>query len=147
MFSSITRLAAAAALAFSFGTAMAQDSVPYTEGAVVNVSSARTEPGQFNNYMRYLAGPYRKIMDEAVKQGLVLEYSFYAAQPKNPGEPDLYLITVYPNFAAFDGLGDKMDAISNKVFGSMSAAESAEVDREKLRKLIGSELVRELKLK
>jgi hypothetical protein len=29
----------------------------------------------------------------------------------------------------------------------MSAAETAEVDREKLRKLLGSELLRELKLK
>jgi hypothetical protein len=54
---------------------------------------------------------------------------------------------VYPNFAVFDGLDSKMDAISNKVFGSMSAAETAEVDREKLRKLLGTELIRELVLK
>lgn len=146
MSNSITRLAAAALLCLASSMAVAQE-VPYTEGKVVNVSSIRTEPGQFNNYLRYLAGPYRKIMDEAKAQGLVVEYEFYAAQPKNLSEPDLILITVYPNFAAFDGLDAKMDAISNKVFGSMSAAESAEVDREKLRKVLGSELVRELKLK
>ena len=39
------------------------------------------------------------------------------------------MITVYPNFAVFDGLNDKTDAISNKVWGSMSASESAELDR------------------
>ena len=143
----ITRLAALAVLSLGAGAVLAQDSAPYTEGAVVNVSSVRTEPGQFNAYMRYLAGPYRKIMDEAKAQGLVTDYSFYAAQPKNPGEPDLYLVTVYPNFAVFDGLDDKMDAISNKVWGSMSASETAEVDREKLRKVLGSELLRELTLK
>lgn len=143
----ITRLAALAVLSLGAGAVLAQDSVPYTQGAVVNVSSIRTEPGQFNAYMRYLAGPYRTIMDEAKAQGLVTDYSFYAAQPKNPGEPDLYLVTVYPNFAVFDGLDDKMDAISNKVWGSMSASETAEVDREKLRKLLGSELLRELTLK
>jgi hypothetical protein len=143
----LTRLAAISLLLLVGGPTVAQDSVPYTEGVVVNVSSVRSEPGQFNAYMRYLAGPYRKIMDEAKTQGLITEYAFYAAQPKGPHDPDLYLVTVYPNFAVFDGLDSKMDAISNKVFGSMSAAETAEVDREKLRKLLGTELIRELVLK
>ena len=143
----LSRLTALSLFFLVAGAAIAQDSVPYTEGVVVSVSSIRTEPGQFNAYMRYLAGPYRKIMDEAKTQGLITDYEFYAAQPRGPHDPDLYLITVYPNFAVFDGLSDKMDAISNKVFGSMSAAETAEVDREKLRKLLGSELVRQLKLK
>ena len=143
----IARLAALAMLTLGAGAVMAQDGVPYTSGAVVDVSSIRTEPGQFNAYLRYLAGPYRKIMDEAKAQGLVTDYSFYAAQPKNPHDADLYLVTEYPNFAVFDGLDEKMDAISNKIWGSMSASESAEVDREKLRKVLGSELLRELKLK
>ena len=143
----LSRLTALSLFFLVAGAAIAQDSEPYTEGVVVSVSSIRTEPGQFNAYMRYLAGPYRKIMDEAKTQGLITDYEFYAAQPRGPHDPDLYLITVYPNFASFDGLSDKMDVISNKVFGSMSAAESAEVDREKLRKLLGSELVRQLVLK
>ena len=143
----LSRLVAVSLLFLGVRPALAQDSVPYTEGDVVNVSADRTEPGQFNAYMRYLAGPYRQIMDEARNQGLIKSYEFYSAQPRTPHDADLYLVTVYPNFAAFDGLSDKMDAISNKVFGSMSAAETAEVDREKLHKLLGSELLRELKLK
>ena len=147
MLKTISRLAAVSLLFFGAGPALSQDAVPYTEGVVVDVSSIRTEPGQFNAYLRYLAGPYRKIMDEAKAQGLVTDYSFYAVQPRSPSDPDLYLVTTYPNFAVFDGMSDKMDAISTKVWGSMSASEQAEVDREKLRKVLGSELVRELKLK
>src|SRR3990170_4078340 len=75
----IARLAALAMLTLGAGAVMAQDGVPYTSGAVDDVSSIRTEPGQFNAYLRYLAGPYRKIMDEAKAQGLVTDYSFYAA--------------------------------------------------------------------
>src|SRR3990170_2972210 len=70
----IARLAALAVLSLGAGAVLAQDSTPYTQGAVVNVSSIRTEPGQFNAYIRYLAGPYRKIMDEAKAQGLVTDY-------------------------------------------------------------------------
>jgi len=32
---------------------------PYTEGVVSEISSIRTEPGKFDDYMAWLAGPYR----------------------------------------------------------------------------------------
>ena len=142
MFQKITRLSAAALLCFGMGQALAQDA-PYVEGAVINVSSLRTQPGQFDNYISYLATTYRKIMDEAKAQGIILDYSFYSAQPRSPDDPDLYIVTVYPNYAALDGLDQRMEAISNKVFGSSSGAASAAVDREKLRKALGSETMRE----
>ena len=120
---------------------------PYTEGAVVEVSAVRTEPGMFEEYMKYLAGPYKQSMEEQKKAGVILDYSFYAAVPRREGDPDLYLVTVYKNMAALDDLNAKTDAITEKVFGSMDQQTAATVARGKLRTLVGSELMRELKLK
>jgi hypothetical protein len=147
MLKQIARLAGLTALALIAASAQAQDERVYTEGPVVNVSSIRTEAGKFDAYMAYLAGTYRKIMEEAKAQGLVLEYAFYQAQPRAPDDPDLYLVTVYPNYAALDGLDAKLTAIQTKIWGSQSALEQAEANRENIRKVLGTELIQELKLK
>lgn len=117
---------------------------PYTEGNVVNVSAIRTEPGMFDEYMRYIAGPYKQLMDEQKKAGIIVSWAAYAVVPQGPHDPDLYLITTYRNMAALDGLDARIDPISEKIFGSMEKSAAAAVDREKIRKLMGDQLMREL---
>lgn len=124
--------------------AMAQDTLPYKDGAVVIVTSVRTQPGKFNEYYRYLSGPYSRIMDQAKKDGIVSSYAFYGAQPRSPDTPDLYIVESYPNMAVFDTMTDKMTAISSKVFGSLKQADEADANREEIRKILGTELIREL---
>lgn len=94
--------------------ALAQDARPYKDGAVVLVTSVRTQPGKFNDYFRYLTGPYSQMMNQAKQQGLLTNFSFYAAFPKSPDEPDLYIVETYPNMAVFDTMSEKMTAISKK---------------------------------
>ena len=128
------------------GIAAAADR-PYTEGEVVNVSAVRTEPGMFEEYMKYLAGPYKQPMEEQKKAGVIVDYAIYAANPRSPHDPDLYLIIVYKNMAALDDLNAKTDAITEKVFGTLDQQSAATVQRGKLRTLLGSENIRELNLK
>ena len=135
---------------FAFGllatTASAVDR-PYTEGAVVNVSAIRTEPGMFDEYMKYVAGPYKQLMEEQKKAGIILGWTVYSVVPQGPHDPDLYLVTTFKNMAALDGLDAKTDPITEKVFGSMDKSNSAAIDREKIRKLHGDQLMRELVIK
>jgi hypothetical protein len=128
------------------GSAVAADR-PYTEGAVVDVAAVRTEPGMFQEYMKYLAGPYKQSMEEQKKAGIILDYSIYAATPRGPHDPDLYLITVYKNMAALDDLDARSDPITEKIFGSMDQQSTATVQRGKLRTILGDEFIRELVLK
>lgn len=128
------------------GMATAADR-PYTEGVVVSVSSIRTEPGMFDEYLKYLAGPYKQLMDEQKKAGIILDWSVYAATPRSPGDPDLYLTTTYKNMAALDGLDAKSDPITEKVFGNMQQQTTATVARGKLRTILGDELIREMVIK
>jgi hypothetical protein len=146
------RIRALAALAglLSFtalcGIAAAADR-PYTEGAVVNVSAIRTEPGKFDEYLAYLAGPYKQLMEEQKKAGIILDWSVYQTVPRSKDDPDLYLTTVFKNMAALDGLDAKSDPIVEKIYGAMDKQTSATIERGKLRTLLGDELIRELVLK
>lgn len=138
-----TMLLAISGLA-AIAPAIAQDTLPYKDGVVVVVTSVRTQPGKFNDYVRYLTGPYSRIMEQAKKEGILTDYGFYGAQPKSPDEPDLYIVETYPNMAVFDTITDKMTAISSKVFGSLKQADEADANREEIRKILGTEMIREL---
>ena len=140
--------ALAALLAFGAmtGSALAADR-PYTEGAILNVGAIRTEPGMFEEYMKYLAGPYKQLMEEQKKAGIILGWNVYQANPRMPDEPDLYLVTVYKNMAALDGLNARTDPIVEKIFGAMDRQSTATVERGKMRKILGDENVRELLIK
>lgn len=120
---------------------------PYSEGVVVNVSSVRTEPGMFEEYMKYLAGPYKQLMDEQKKAGIIVDYAVYQVVPRGPNDPDLFLTTTFKNMAALDGLDERSDAITEKFFGNMQQQTSSTVARGKMRTLVGDELIREMVLK
>ena len=132
---------------FAFASLAGAADRPYTEGNVVQVTAVRTEPGMFDEYMKYLAGPYRQIMEEQKKAGIIVDYTFYATLPRSPNDPDLYIVTTFKNMAALDGLDAKSDPITERIMGSQEQQSSATVQRGKLRTILGDELIRELVLK
>jgi hypothetical protein len=143
----ITGVLAAAWLLFATTGALAQEERPYTEGPVTQISAIKILPGMFDAYMKYLATTYKGLMEEYKKAGLIVDYGVYATNARNPSEPDLYLTITYKNWAAQDGLQDRLEPISNKVWGSRSGADKASVDRGKMRESLGVEYIQELKLK
>ena len=140
-------LVLAAILSISASATRADDDHAYTFGPVMIVSFVRTQPGMFEDYLRYLDGPYKRLMEESKKQGIIVDYAIYGARPRDGQDADLVLTVTYKNMAAFDGLQSRSDPIAKEVFGSLGKAASAAVDREKLRKEVGSVQVRQLILK
>jgi hypothetical protein len=139
---------AMAAISLSFlSSAIAQDERPYTEGPVTIVSEIRTEPGMFDEYMRYLATTYKQLMEEYKKQGIITDWRVYAADPRTVNDPDVYLTITYKNMAALDGLADRSDPIDRKVWGSLAKADQALAERGKMRTQLGNLMIRELTLK
>lgn len=120
---------------------------PYSEGMVSEISSIRTEPGKFDDYMAWLAGPYKQMMEAQKAAGLIVDYSVYATTPRSPQDPDLYLVTVYKNLAALDDLAAKSDPILEKLQGSLTEQNKAYIERGKMRTVLGSQLIREAVLK
>ena len=137
----------AAIVALSTSVTRAQEDHAYTQGPVTIVSFVRTEPGMFDEYIRYLSNTYKKLMEASKKQGIVTDYAIYQALPRDAQDADVILTVTYKNMAALDSVQAKTDPLVKEVFGSLPKAASAAVDREKLRKQLGSQMVRQLILK
>jgi hypothetical protein len=121
---------------------------PYKEGPVTVITSVKVVDGQFENYMTYLNGNWRRVMDEAKKAGVISDYHVYGAEAHNPQEPDLYLVVTYPNMASMDGLNEKMEPIMTKVTKmNFRQADEASGKRTVMRNLVGEMMVRELVFK
>ena len=137
---SFLALALAVPAAFANGT-------HYNDGPVVNVAFIRTVDGHFDDYMQWLATTWKTQEEAAKKAGIILSYRVMVAEPRNPTDPDIILMVEYKNWAALDGLGGKLDAVSAQVEGSLEKANQAEADRRKIRTVLGSSTVQEAELK
>lgn len=119
----------------------------FNDGPVVNVAAIRTVDGHFDDYMHWLATTWKKQEEAAKKAGLVLSYRVMVVEAREPHDPDIYLVTEFKNWAALDGLGSKLDAVSAQVEGSVEKANQAEAGRGKIRTVLGSQTMQEALLK
>jgi hypothetical protein len=138
--------AAFALLASTSITALADDH-GYTEGEVVNVSRIKTVDGKFDDYMKWLDTTWKAEQEAAKKAGYIVSYQVVACEARGPDDPDLLLIVTYKNWAALDGAIAKGDEIAKQIEGSVAAANASQVDRAKIRRILGSETVQVLNLK
>ena len=127
-------------------TARGQEAKPYKDGMVTQISYVKIKPGKFDAYMKFLDTTYKALMEAEQKAGLIVRYNVFAAQPRHPNEPDLILAVTFENMAALDK-SEEEDAVLAKVLGSNDVQNKSEVDRESLREILGTEIIRELVLK
>jgi hypothetical protein len=80
------------------------------------------------------------------KAGLIIDYKVFRATPKSPDQPNMYLMITYKNMAALDK-GVELEAVAKKIIGSTEVQNKARVVRNDYRKVLGTELIRELILK
>lgn len=147
MFNMKSRLLAAILLAGACSLAAAQEARPYTDGTVTVVSFIKTKPGMFDTYMKWVASDRKALMDEYKKQGVIIDYHVYSAQPRSPDDADIILTVTYKNWAAFDGLSDRQDSVIAKVIGSRQKANEQSISREAMRTQLGSQVIQEMLLK
>jgi hypothetical protein len=57
------------------------------------------------------------------------------------------VVITYKNLAAMDGFEDRVEPITKKIWSTRDAANKAAVDRESLREILGSQIIRQLNLK
>jgi len=138
---------AALVAASALTTPVYADGRDWNDGPVINVSSIRTVDGRFDDYMHWLATTYKKQQEAAKKAGLITSYRVIVIEPRGPNEPDILLVTEFKNWAALDHLGSKLDQISAQIEGSVDAAAKSEVDRAKIRTVLGSRTQQEAILK
>jgi hypothetical protein len=139
--------ALAAAVLLSAGTlARAQESAG-TPGTVWEFSSIQVEPGQFEHYLDWLAGQWKRIQEAGKKDGYVVSYHVFQVNNTRVGEPDLILAIEYKDYlpnAERLAFQKKLEAMLATDAHKMDAAAG---ERKVLRKVLGSMELQELKLK
>ena len=131
--------------------ALAQNDRRYTDGPITEVDYIQVEYGHFAEYIDWLNSTWKPTMEALKKAGLIIDYKVFKATPKSPDQPNMFLFITYKNMAAYAGdNGDKgveLEAVAKKVICSTECQNEARVHRNEYRKVLGTELIRELILK
>ena len=127
-------------------SAFAQSS-SYTPGTVWNFSNIQIEPGQFENYMDFLATTWKKSNEFGKKEGNVVSYHVFQVNNPRNGEPDLILA-----IESKDYLTNAEQLALQKKFEAFMAMDQRKMDtaggeRKVMRKLVGNMELQELNLK
>jgi hypothetical protein len=127
----------------------AQDSAPYTEGSVWEVSFIKIKTGMDDDYLKSLKTSWQALVDEGKKEGNVLSSKILYGDAANPQDFQLILMFELKNMAALDGFRAKEDAALQKVFGANfeQAQKDLASKRVEMREIYGSKTMREIMLK
>lgn len=126
--------------------ARAQDERQYADGPVTDVTYIRVEYGRFEEYIDWLNSTWKPTVEATKKAGLIIDYKVCTAIPRSADQPNIFLMLTYKNMAALDK-GIELEAVAKKVIGSTEVQNKARVGRNEYRRVLGSELIRELILK
>ena len=125
----------------------AQSDQPYTDGPVWQVQFVNAKPGMNQLYLKNLSEGWVKQMRAAKEAGLIIDFKVLQAQNASENDWNLMLMYELKNYAALDGMREKMQAISTKIFGSEETQHSSAVSRNDLRTLQGGRLTQEVDFK
>lgn len=130
----------------TIATANAQDQ--YTEGGVTRVTLVQILPGRFNAFMDDLKNNIKPIWEEQKKAGLIQDYGLFLNTTKaTPDDWDIGFALSYKNFAALDGLAQKVLDLRMKHYGDKSKEQQVIDKRIQNGRVITSVLTREITLK
>ncbi len=131
--------------------ARAEDAPQYKYGPVTEVDYIHVEYGHFAEYMAWVTSTWVPTMQAAKKAGLIVDYKVFQSSPKSPDDPNVYLEITFKNMASYAGdIGDAADAfeaVTEKVICSSACQDQARVHRNEIRKVLGTEVTREIVFK
>jgi hypothetical protein len=135
------------AASFAYGSPVAAQDSSYVPGGYSDISQIDVLDGQFDNYMDYLAGPWKRQQEFAKSKGYITSYAVLANSYARDGEPDIYLVVNYSK------IYDTAEEIrQQKEFEAFMKADSRTLgaqyaDRGKMRKPKGEQQLRQIILK
>jgi hypothetical protein len=130
----------------TLSTAAAQDA-SFKPGAYSDVSAIEIVPGQFQNYMDYLATNWKKAQEFNKSKGWITGYRVLVNTYPRAGEPDLYLIVDYvKQYSPEEQLAQQKE-FEAFMKQTTRQATTASGERGVMRKLLGQMQLQEAVLK
>jgi hypothetical protein len=117
----------------------------YDVGPVWRVVYYHIKPGQSEAFWKDIREHLKPIYADLKKEGLISDVKMWLNDTTDhPGDWDVAVGILYPNYAALDGLDAKGATIVAKHYGSRDAAIEAGKKRSELREVVASKLAREV---
>ena len=119
----------------------------YAPGTVWGVTMIRIHPGMDQAYLEYLDTRLKKESDISVKNGFMKSYKILRAQDDDSGW-NMLILREYESFAAMEKNEEKADEVLQRETGiDDQKGMQGYTDRSKIRDVVGTKFMRELKLK
>jgi len=119
---------------------------PYHPGPVWDIGFIRVKAGMDDRYLRYLADEWKREQEGMKKAGFILDYKVIQTESHGPQDYNVILMTQYKDLASMEANEDKMEALSQQMFGDMPKIESGYEQRSSYREIMGGRLGREVVL-
>jgi hypothetical protein len=117
----------------------------YDVGPVWRVVYFHIKPGQGDAFWKDIREHLKPIYADLKKEGLISDVKMWLNDTTDhPGDWDVAVGILYPNYAALDGVDAKGATIVVKHYGSRDAALEAGKKRNDLREVVASKLAREV---
>jgi hypothetical protein len=117
----------------------------YDVGPVWRVVYFHIKPGQGDAFWKDIRENLKPIYADLKKEGLISDVKMWLNDTTDhPGDWDVAVGILYPNYAALDGLDAKGATIVVKHYGSRDAMIDAGKKRNELREVVASKLAREI---
>lgn len=139
-------LCAAALALVAAGSSPAAAFDKYDYGHVWRLSFVKVNVGQSRDYLHNLDANYRRELDEAKREGVILSYKVLQSDDWTANDWTVILMLELPSTAAVEGFDERMDAVTDKVIGEQ-ADRQGDVQRAKIRDYMTIRLAHEVLLK
>lgn len=117
----------------------------YDTGPVWRVSYYHIKPGQGEAFWKDFRENLKPVYDSVKKDGMLTDYKVWTnVTTDGPGDWDVAIGLMFPNYAALDAIDAKAASISTKHYGSRDAMIEAGKKRSEIRDLVSSKLAREV---
>ena len=117
----------------------------YDSGPVWRVTYYHLKPGQGEAFWKDFRENLKPVYEAVKKEGMLTDYKVWInSTTDNPGDWDIAVGLLFPNWAALDQIEAKAATISAKHYGSREAMLEAGKKRSEIREVVMSKLAREV---
>ena len=121
-------------------------SVKVTPTTVTRVILFKVNPGQRPAFDQDVMDNQIPIFEEEKKAGILTDYMFFNnVTADNPSDWNVGMTQTYANYAALDNLGDRVDPITLKHYGSAAKQQAVAARRNQIRTVVSNRLLREVR--
>jgi hypothetical protein len=114
-------------------------------GPVWRVTYYHIKPGQAEPFWKDLRDNLKPVWELLKKEGIITDYKVWLNDTTDhPGDWDVAVGLMFPNYAALDQIDAKAATIAAKHYGSRDAMIESGKKRNDLREIVASHLAREV---